>query len=301
MNVKKTVQTIGLLILLIGICAVIIRIVTGSETLSEYASKQPAGNGSSVTVSDGSGESSVPAGSPDEAKPSKNSAKADAPKPSEAPSPTPSLAPSPTPAPDPDSSFMISELSDGIKKRITGISYPADDAGLRICYDDLRYLSVLYYDFNGEVQTGELICNRLIAGDLIEIFRELYENEYQIEKIRLVDEYGGDDLLSMLDDNTSCFNYRLVENTTSLSKHALGLAIDVNPFYNPYIVYGKGEDGGDYISPAEAAEYVDRSRDFPHKIDENDLCCRLFKAHGFTWGGDWTSQKDYQHFQKTPE
>ena len=149
------------------------------------------------------------------------------------------------------------------------------------------------------MQEGELICNEYIANDLLEIFRALFDAGYQIEKIRLVDEYGGDDQLSMIDNNTSCFNYRVVENTTSLSKHALGCAIDVNPFYNPYIVYGKGENGGDYISPPEAAEYVDRSKDFPHKIDEDDLCCRLFKEHGFTWGGDWTSQKDYQHFQKT--
>lgn len=290
MNVKKAVQTGGLLILLIGICAVIIRIVTGSETLSQYAEKQPVSEAASAdALSSGSASSE---GITEVSLPS--------PEPSPTLSPTAEPTPAPTPAPDPDSSFMISELSDGIKKKITGISYPAEAEGLKISYDDLRYLNVLYYDFNGEVQSGELICNRLIAQDLIEIFRELYENEYQIEKIRLVDEYGGDDLLSMLDDNTSCFNYRLVENTTSLSKHALGLAIDVNPFYNPYIVYGKGEDGGDYISPAEAAEYVDRSRDFPHKIDENDLCCRLFKAHGFTWGGDWTSQKDYQHFQKVP-
>ena len=43
---------------------------------------------------------------------------------------------------------------------------------------------------------------------------------------------------------------------------------------------------------------MDREQDFPYKIDENDLCCRLFKEHGFSWGGDWNSVKDYQHFEK---
>ena len=65
-----------------------------------------------------------------------------------------------------------------------------------ISYSDLRYMNILYYDFQGDVQVGELICNKDIAQDLVEIFYELYLNEYQIEKIRLIDEYGGDDTAS---------------------------------------------------------------------------------------------------------
>lgn len=212
--------------------------------------------------------------------------------------------------------FYYEELTDKVKERITGISYPvsSDDAptlavpatniltegtAAAVSYDDLRYLSVLYYDFNGEIQTGELICNKGIAQDLAEIFYELYENEYQIEKIKLIDEYQGDDTASMTDNNTSCFNYRVVDGTSSLSKHALGCAIDINPFYNPYVVFNRGENGETYISPAGSEIYADRSLEFPYKIDENDLCCKLFKEHGFVWGGNWNSCKDYQHFQKT--
>mgnify|MGYP002511708006 FL=1 len=211
--------------------------------------------------------------------------------------------------------FFYEPLSEDLITRITGISYPIsqeavptlsfqavnitpDATSLAVSYEDLCHLMVLYYDFNGDIQTGELICNREIAQDLLEIFYELFLNEYQIEKIKLIDEYGGDDAASMLDNNTSCFNYRVVDGTESLSKHALGCAIDINPFYNPYVVFGKGENGGTYISPAGSEQYADRSWDFPYKIDENDLCYRLFKERGFTWGGDWNSCKDYQHFQK---
>lgn len=211
--------------------------------------------------------------------------------------------------------FFYEPLSEDLITRITGISYPIsqeavptlsfqavniapDVTSLAVSYEDLCHLMVLYYDFNGDIQTGELICNKEIAQDLLEIFYELFLNEYQIEKIKLIDEYGGDDTASMLDNNTSCFNYRVVDGTESLSKHALGCAIDINPFYNPYVVFGKGENGGTYISPAGSEKYADRSWDFPYKIDENDLCYRLFKEHGFTWGGDWNSCKDYQHFQK---
>lgn len=194
--------------------------------------------------------------------------------------------------------FYYEPLSEDLTNYITGITYPEDIDQPEVTIMDLSYVHVLYYDFEGMPAEGELICNQTIAQDLVEIFHELYKAEYQIEKIRLIDEYGGDDDLSMADNNTSCFNYRVVSGSSSLSKHAYGLAIDINPLYNPYITYNK--DHSINVSPAAGADYADRSKAFPYKIDENDLCCRLFKEHGFTWGGDWNSCKDYQHFQKTP-
>lgn len=210
--------------------------------------------------------------------------------------------------------FYYEPLSEDIKAKITGVSYPAalEDASLNgtvtvsdnssppeaaITYEDLRYVHILHYDFDGESVEGELICNALIAQDLVEIFYELYRAEYQIERVLLIDEYLADDDLSMENNNTSCFNYRVVEGTEKLSKHAYGLAVDVNPFYNPYVRYNK--DGSLHIDPKGSEPYADRSQTFPFKIDENDLCLKLFKEHGFTWGGDWNSMKDYQHFQKT--
>lgn len=193
--------------------------------------------------------------------------------------------------------FYYEPMTDSVKNRITGISYPEN--GCTVPYEDLTYVGLLYFDFNGQEQTGELICNKAIAQDMVEIFYELYRNEYQLERVRLIDEYDGDDTASMADNNTSCFNYRVVDGTTHLSKHALGLAIDINPYYNPYVVFGKNADGSDYISPPGSEVYADRSQSFAYKIDENDLCYRLFTEHGFTWGGNWNSVKDYQHFQKT--
>lgn len=194
--------------------------------------------------------------------------------------------------------FYYEPLSDDLMAFITGVSYPADGAD-EISYDDLVYVHVLHYNFDGEIVDGELICNKAIAQDFVEIFYELYVAEYQIEKMRLIDYYDGDDTASMLDNNTSCFNYRTVDNTTSLSKHALGLAIDINPFYNPYVRFTN--DGGTIISPEGSEAYADREADFPYKIDSNDLCYQLFIEHGFIWGGNWNSSKDYQHFQKVIE
>lgn len=194
--------------------------------------------------------------------------------------------------------FFYEPITPEIEDRIRGISYPEDDSDIAITLDELSYVNVLYNDFDGGVSRGELICNDSISQDLVEIFEELYRSGYQFEQIALIDEYDGDDTLSMEHNNTSCFNYRVVDGTDNLSKHAYGLAIDINPFYNPYVVFNKDGSGETYISPKGSEVYADRSKDFPYKIDENDLCYKLFMEHGFTWGGNWNSSKDYQHFQK---
>ena len=195
-------------------------------------------------------------------------------------------------AEQPDNSgFYISKIDDEIFSRIKGKSYK-DNCPLSL--DDLRYVHVLHKDFNGETQEGELICNAYIAADLTDIFMKLYNAGYQIEKIRLVDEYDADDESSMRDNNSSCFNFRFISHTKVISKHGLGLAVDINTLYNPYT---KVVDGKRILEPATAGAYVDRSKNFPHKIDENDLCYKLFTEHGFEWGGSWKSAKDYQHFE----
>ncbi len=191
-----------------------------------------------------------------------------------------------------DGFFYASEIPDEVFARMNGVSYVENDD---IELSELRYLRMLYVGFDGETHVGEMVTNVRIADTVLEIFRILYDHGYQIEKMRLIDDYGGDDDASCLDNNTSCFNYRVVAGSTTLSRHAYGMAIDINPFYNPYVTYENGEER---ISPEGSDAYADRSSDFLHKIGgEGELCLELFKERGFTWGGDWRTLKDYQHFQ----
>ncbi len=159
---------------------------------------------------------------------------------------------------------------------------------------ELRYLRMSYKDANGQTRQGEMVVNRQIADRVLRIFRKLYEAGYRIEKMKLMDDYQGDDEASMQDNNTSCFNFRYITNsTTAISKHGYGLAIDLNPLYNPYV---KGRN----VAPVAGKPYAfrrDSRKDIPYKIDRKDLAYRLFTAEGFRWGGDWKSQKDYQHFE----
>ena len=189
--------------------------------------------------------------------------------------------------------FTASVITEEIFQRINGCSYVENED---IALEDLRYLKVLHIGFDGEEHEGELIVNQAIADDILEIMEALYQNQYPIERMVLVDEYDGDDEKSMQANNTSCFNYRTVEGSSNLSKHSYGLAIDMNPFYNPCVrTYA---DGSSKSFPEGSDEYADRSKDFPYKIDRDDLCYQLFTEHGFRWGGTWNSLKDYQHFDK---
>lgn len=188
--------------------------------------------------------------------------------------------------------FYISEIPDDIFAKMQGKSYKEDCTVPR---EDLRYVHVRHMGFDGEAKDGELVVNKAIADDVLAIFEELYKADYPIEKVRLVDEYDADDEASMSDNNSSAFNFRFISHTTRISKHGLGMAVDINTRYNPYV---KTVDGKLSIEPANGADYVDRRKDFPHKIDHEDLCYKLFKEHGFTWGGDWTHSKDYQHFER---
>lgn len=190
--------------------------------------------------------------------------------------------------------FKQEIISDELFESMYGKSYKD---GCPVPREELRYLQVLHKDADGQSIVGELVVNKSIAEDVLEIFRLLYEASYPIEKIRLIDLYNADDNASMEADNSSAFNFRKASGQTRLSAHSKGLAIDINPLYNPYCKVK--DDGSVTIKPESGRPYADRSRSFNYKIEKGDVCYTLFKEHGFAWGGEWSSCKDYQHFELT--
>lgn len=192
-----------------------------------------------------------------------------------------------------ESFFSIQDVSDEMFDYIYGKSYKEDCTLPR---SELRYLTVLHRNIEGQAIVGEIMVNKAIANDVLEIFRELYDNGYPIERMLLVDRYDASDEASMNDNNSCGFNFRIIAHTSKPSKHGLGMAVDINPLYNPY--HKITASGIEVIQPEAGAAYLDRSKKFPYKIERGDLCWRLFIAHGFKWGGGWASSKDYQHFEK---
>ncbi len=163
--------------------------------------------------------------------------------------------------------------------------------GCPVPLEDLRYVTVTHHDMAGGVATGELVVHADVAAGLVEVFRTLFDAGFPIASMRLVDDFGADDDASMAADNTSAFNCRAVTGGSSWSEHSYGRAIDVNPVENPYV-------RGSTVLPPAGAAFVGRPV-APGVILDGDVVVQAFAAHGWQWGGHWTSPKDYQHFSTT--
>jgi len=189
----------------------------------------------------------------------------------------------------------ISEITPDIKERmIQGNSWRQ---GCPVSLNNLRYLQMSYLDFNGQTQMGEMIVHKSIASNTVYIFENLYYMNYAIDKMQLVSDYNGNDWQSIENDNTSAFNCRPVSGKKKKwSKHAYGKAIDINPIANPYI----SKTG--HISHKASYKYRKRRHlDIDNFSDRalllaSDPATKVFKINGWSWGGEWKSMKDYQHF-----
>lgn len=183
------------------------------------------------------------------------------------------------------------EIPDSVFAKMQGASFQENP---HIKREELAYLKIPYYGFDKAVHEGIMVVHRKIASAVQEIFAELCRAQYPIERMEPAENFGGDDNRMMAANNTSGFNYRTIAGTNRISKHGLGLAVDVNPLYNPYIRWEKGKR---VCEPIAGDRYSDRTKTFPHKISQNDLCYILFKRYGFEWGGEWERVKDYHHFE----
>jgi D-alanyl-D-alanine carboxypeptidase len=169
---------------------------------------------------------------------------------------------------------------------MTGSSWRA---GCPVGFDELRLVRITHWGFDDEPHRGRLVIHRRWADEIVEVFRRIYAGGFPIRRVRLVDDYGADDLESMRHDNTSAFNCRYVAGTTTWSMHAYGKAVDVNPVENPYV-------DGSHVSPPNGEPYADRSDVRPGMVYERDVVWRAFHSIGWEWGGMWRSAQDYQHF-----
>ena len=183
----------------------------------------------------------------------------------------------------------IFNIPEELKTEMTGNSYNENGP---VKMNELVLVKVKYVNFNDEEKTGNIIINKKLANDILEIFNELYEARYPIEKVNIIDKYSNSDELSMEDNNTYAFSVRPKTGKKSFSKHAYGFAVDINPVQNPYIK-------NKIIEPKTSIDYLDRKNIRKGMIVKGDVCYNAFKKRGWTWGGEWKSLKDYQHFEKS--
>lgn len=183
---------------------------------------------------------------------------------------------------DQSSEQIIIDSDLSFSQAISGTNVPKE------VIDNLILLNVEYYGFDKKLHRGQLVIHKDLKQDVEEIFEFIKSSKFPIEKVIPIVKYNWSDDASMLDNNTSSFNYRKVAGKSKLSNHSFGTAIDINPFVNP-AVYSNGR-----VSPT-GAQYNPRAEG---AISKNSALTREFLKRGWKWGGDWTTLKDYQHFEK---
>jgi hypothetical protein len=164
--------------------------------------------------------------------------------------------------------------------------------GCPVGADDLAYVQLTFWGFDDQRHTGELLLNRSVADDVVGVFRTLYKERFPFEELRVTPRSELDAHPTGDGNNTESFVCRpSTGSTTTLSQHAFGLAIDLDPFQNPYT-------NDDLVLPELASSYLDRDDVRPGMITPDGVVVRAFESIGWTWGGTWRSLKDYQHFSQ---
>jgi hypothetical protein len=163
-------------------------------------------------------------------------------------------------------------------------------AGCPVGPAQLRTVRLSHWGFDGRPHVGSLVVNRRVTRDIVAVFRRLHAARFPIRRMVPVSRYRGSDDASMAADNTSAFNCRpAVGSSGGWSMHAYGLAIDVNPVENPYVL-------GRRVLPPAGRRYLDRVRQRPGMAVEGGVLVKAFESIGWAWGGRWTHSRDYQHF-----
>jgi hypothetical protein len=182
----------------------------------------------------------------------------------------------------------VARIGPSVRARMGETWKPGCPAGL----GDLRYVTVSFRGFDGRAHTGELVVHRRVAADVVSVFARLYRARFPIEAMRLVTTADLHAHPTGDGNNTAAFVCRAARGQTRWSAHAYGLAVDVNPFQNPY-------RRGDLVLPELASAYLDRADRRPGMIGPGGAVTRAFAAVGWTWGGTWRSPRDLMHFSAT--
>lgn len=158
-----------------------------------------------------------------------------------------------------------------------------------VAADDLAWVRVVFHGFDGARHTGELLVHASVADDVVQVFHDLWRARFPIEEMRITTRAELDGDPTGDGNNTGAFTCRPVTGGSSYSEHAHGLAIDLNPFHNPYLK-------GDVVLPELARAFLDRDDVRRGMITADGPVVAAFARIGWGWGGSWRSLKDYQHF-----
>ncbi|MDR1026094.1 MAG: M15 family metallopeptidase [Lactobacillus sp.] len=177
---------------------------------------------------------------------------------------------------DDDGPVFDSNMS--FDEAIKGSSAPKD------VIDQMVLVDVRYYGVDSRVHHGQIMANKKIENDIKVIFYKFLEYKFVVEKCVPMSFYSWDEEKAMQDNNTYSFCYGKNKD----DKNNLGLALDINPRFNPLIK----EDG--LLQPKNGDYNVERSGTFA----VNSNVVKFIEALGFVWGRGDKDVDDMHHFEK---
>ncbi len=181
--------------------------------------------------------------------------------------------------------FWIEPLDAARQARMRGVSW---HEGCPVALSELAIVHVQHWAPDDALHEGELVVAKAFAQRLVDVFRTLRQAHFVIQSVRPIEEFGGSDDASMAANNTSAFNCRTVPGRSTVSRHAYGEAVDVNPLWNPFVRDGE-------VMPPEGRKWLER-KPAPGVITDGDVVVKAFRSIEWKWGGNWKKSKDYQHF-----
>lgn len=193
--------------------------------------------------------------------------------------------------------------------------YPCENIYNNPCGDVIDRLVLIkdieYYGLDGKLRNnGRIVVMDVVAESIIKILDDLKKIKFPFYKIGSNSGYKTVNYwfffkkkIPITDYNyTAAYSCRAMASGGNKSIHSYGLAIDVNPLFNPYLHINHKDKKVSFIIPKDGIYYLNMIKErldkptIAGKIDQKVV--DIFKYHGWSvWGGYWDFPIDSMHFQ----
>jgi hypothetical protein len=155
--------------------------------------------------------------------------------------------------------------------------------------EQLRYLTMSFRGFDARAHTGEMLINADVAPTVVEVFKKLFTAGFPVEEMHISPEAELNLPPTGDRNNTEGFICRPKHGQTQWPAQAFGLAIDLNPFDNPYV-------NGNLVVPELASSYLARDWVRSGMVSDGGPAVTAFESAGWKWGGRWLGPVNFAHF-----